>query len=282
MGWGKYNTKFKMQNFGVADATNFKNKKGQSLIELLLAIALGSMFISSAVGVLVVSLRSGSQNKSMQIASLLTQELLDKTKVFAEQRWLNVYNLTKSQPYYLNFVGGTFVAVAGIELIALDGIQYSRNFTVANYLRSGADDSSTQIVRVTVSWQQGADVANITRSQYVARIRNLVWRSSSPGSGNESPVFDTGVNGGAAWNTIMWQGSGGSVGFRIATSNSLAGSWNYFGPGGNPATYYQPAGSNIQALITAVDHNNKRYARYRPYYLSGSPSVNEVIMNYSP
>src|SRR3989344_2859428 len=124
MGWGKYNTKFKMQNFGVADATNFKIKNGQSLIELLLAIALGSMFITSAVGVLVVSLRSGSQNKSIQTASLLAQEFLDKTKVFAEQRWSNVYALTKGQPYYLNMAGGIFVAIAGTELITLDSIQY--------------------------------------------------------------------------------------------------------------------------------------------------------------
>ena len=270
MVWGKYNIEMGSQ----------KNR-GQSLIELLLAIALGSMFITSAVGVLVVSLRSGSQNKSIQTASLLAQELLDKTKVFAEQRWSNVYALIKGQPYYLNVTGGIFVAIAGTELIMLDSIQYSRHFTVANYLRSGTDDPSTQIVRVTVSWQQGADVANITRSQYVARTRNLVWRTSSPGSGNESPVFDTGVTGGVAWNTLMWQGSGGSVGFRIATSNSLIGPWNYFGPDSNPAAYYQPAGPDVQVVITALDHNNKRYARYRPYYLSGSPSVNEVILNYS-
>ena len=271
-----------MQNSGIADVINFRNKRGQSLIELLLAIALGAMLITSAVGVLVLSLRSGTQNKSTQTASLLAQELLDKTKVFAEQRWLNVYSLAKGQPYYLNFSGGIFVAVAGTELITIDSIQYSRNFLVTNYLRSGIDDPSTQIIRVIISWQQGTDVANVSRSQYIVRARNLVWRSSSPGSGIASPVFDSGINGGAAWNTIMWQGSGGSVGFRLATSNAPTGPWTYLGPSGNPAAYYQPAGSNIQALITAADHNNKRYARYQPYYLSGSPSVNEVIMNYSP
>lgn len=259
-----------------------KKNRGQSLIELLLAIALGSLFITSATGVLVLSLRSGSQNKSIQTASLLAQELLDKTRVFAEQRWLSVYSLTRGQPYYLNSVGGNFVTVVGTELITLDSFQYNRNFTVTNYLRSGTDDPSTQIIKVTVSWQQGADVASIIRSQYVARVRNLVWRSSSPGSGVASPVFDTGINGSVAWNTVMWQGGGGTVGFRLASSNSAAGPWSYLGPNGNPAAYYQPAGFNVQALITAADHNNKRYMRYQPFYLSGSPSVSEIIINYSP
>lgn len=259
-----------------------KKASGQSLIELLLAIVLGVMFITAASGVLAVSLRSSSQNKSLRIASLLTQELLEKTRVFSEQKWHNVYYLTRGQPYYLISGVGGFSAVSGTEILNVDGTNYGRSFQVSNFTRSGIDDPATQIIQATVVWQQGASNASLSRSQYVTRKRNFVWFSDSPGNGNESAVFDSGVSGGPAWNTAMWQGGGGIVGFRIATDVEGDGPWNYLGPNGNPAAYYQPAGPNSQIKITAADHNNKRYLRYRLYHLSGSPQVNRVIINYSP
>ena len=273
MRWGKYNI------------------NGQSLIELLLGIAIGAILIGGATGALVVTLRSGLQNKSLQTASALVQELLDKATVYGEGNWRNVYNLNKGQPYHLVYSGSTFNEAAGSENISFEGIDYTRYFAVENVQRDsgdnivsggGIEDPSTQLITITVSWPFGGESANIIRSQYIVRKRNLVWRSSSPGDGSESAIFDTGVIGGAAFNTIMWQGSGGTVGFRLASDNEGDGPWNYLGPDGNPTIYYQPAGPNVQSRITAADHNNQRYIRYRLYYLFGSPYVGEVILNYSP
>jgi len=104
-----------------------------------------------------------------------------------------------------------------------------------------------------------------------------------------SPIFDTQVGGGAAINTIMWQGSlnGGAVKFQIASSNNSGGPWDFIGPGASPSTYYQPSGPNIPAQIELVSHNNKRYVRYKIFLESNvqqtaSPSVEDVIINYSP
>ena len=102
-----------------------------------------------------------------------------------------------------------------------------------------------------------------------------------------SSIFDTGVSGGAALNTIMWQGnqpSGTAVKFQIASSNSSSGPWNYFGSDGSSSSYYAPAGPNVQIRLRSVDHNNKRYFRYKVFFDTAGvslPRVDDVIINWS-
>jgi len=270
---------------------NIKINKGQSIIELMIGITIAVILISGATASLAVTLRSSLQNKFLRTASSLAQDLLDKVTVFSEQNWHNIYDLDKSpNKWRLVLSGGNFSASTGMETLIVDDLTYERYFTVTNVQRDvgdnivmsgGSDDPSTQLVTVTVTWLAGGQTASLTRQKYITRIKNLSWRSISPGNGNESDVFDSGVSGGVAPNTIKWQGSGGTVGFRIASANTSTGPWSYLGPNGNPAAYYQPAGPNMQARITLADHNNKRYFRYKIFYLSGSPQVSEVILNYS-
>jgi len=105
-----------------------------------------------------------------------------------------------------------------------------------------------------------------------------------------SSVFDTWTVGGAAINTIMWQGSqpsGTSVKFQIASSNSVSGPWDYKGPDGSASTYYSPTNANIPVQINLTYHNNHRYFRYKIFLYSdtsgsNSPTVTDVIINWSP
>ena len=102
-----------------------------------------------------------------------------------------------------------------------------------------------------------------------------------------SSIFDTGVSGGAALNTIIWQGnqpSGTAVKFQIASAGSSSGPWTYLGSDGSSATYYAPAGPNVQVKIRSADHGNKRYFRYRVFFDTVGatvPRVDDVIINYS-
>src|SRR3989338_2923849 len=101
----------------------FKNSKGQSLIEILIGITIAGMLISGAVLTITASLRSSVQNKNIQTATSLGQELLDKASVFAEGGWLGIYNLSKSPTqYYLAISGPSFVTSSGAETIELDGV----------------------------------------------------------------------------------------------------------------------------------------------------------------
>lgn len=108
----------------------------------------------------------------------------------------------------------------------------------------------------------------------------------------KSSIFDTQVTGGAAFNTISWQGvlNGGRVGFQIAVSNNAAGPWNYLGPDGSANTVYETSGPNAQlpldqAAALRRNTNNNRYVRYEIYLAwagSASPQVDDVVISYSP
>ena len=139
------------------------------------------------------------------------------------------------------------------------------------------------------------------------------WSSSFASSSLESSTFDTGVQGGAQLNSIMWLGGtvskGGSgagvcvgtsakVGFQIATSNcangatdyptcaNAIGTWNFIGNNGGPNTDYEGS-QGVSIPLDYTFHNNQRYFRYRVILFSDqaqsqSPRVDDIIINWSP
>ena len=105
-----------------------------------------------------------------------------------------------------------------------------------------------------------------------------------------SSILDTQVASGAAFNTLMWQGSlpaGTTVKFRLASSDNASGPWNYYGSDGTTSTYYQPTGPDTQIPILRSAHNNDRYVRYKAVLETNSdktqtPRVDDVIIGWSP
>jgi hypothetical protein len=109
----------------------------------------------------------------------------------------------------------------------------------------------------------------------------------------ESPVFDTGATNGVTYNWLMWKGSkpiGTKVKLQIGTSDITdQGSFTFKG-GNSCATgdFYEPDNNVQQEIKCYVDHNNKRYFRYKITLESNSPSydatpqVEDVIVNWSP
>ena len=104
-----------------------------------------------------------------------------------------------------------------------------------------------------------------------------------------SSILDTGVSGGAGFNSLLWQGSlgtGGAVKFQIAFSNNQAGPWtNYYGPT-SESDYYLPNPNVSYAFPTTgtASPQNYRYIRYKVYLSTSSttPTVNDIIINWSP
>lgn len=121
---------------------------------------------------------------------------------------------------------------------------------------------------------------------------NTSWRATSTSGYLDSSIYDTGVNGGAQINSIMWKGelpAGTEVRFKIASSNSPTGPWNFVGPNGSTADtdYYGPVSPGIQYSVNYLLHSNHRYFRYRIILISDqtqrySPRVDDVIINWSP
>jgi len=114
------------------------------------------------------------------------------------------------------------------------------------------------------------------------------WRATSTSGWLESTTYDTGAEGGAAINSVMWIGyqPAGTVTFQFAASNNSSGPWSYA-----TSTSYTISGcpSVASCAPTPLDYtlNNNRYFRYRMQLISDqaqaqTPRVDDVIINWSP
>ncbi len=94
--------------------------RGQSLIELLIAVAVGTIMILGAVAVITPSLRGNTEVNQAQVGSALGRELLDNVRVLAESNWNAIYGLGKgpSNAYFLDAAQSPFVVATGTEGVA--------------------------------------------------------------------------------------------------------------------------------------------------------------------
>jgi hypothetical protein len=185
----------------------------------------------------------------------------------------------------------------------------------------GTNDPSTQKTTVTVSWEGGRQAqmfrylfrkktsimwnkdwfggggfdgpvteatstfATSSNIAYITPLHTITLVSTSTSGWVESSTFDTQVVGGAAVNSVLWQGtqpSGTSVKFQFAGSNVSTGPWSYYGYDGSGTTYFSPASPNVSVGVENV--NNYRYFRYKLFLNpsgNSSPTVTDAIINWS-
>jgi len=100
------------------------DNKGQSLIEILVALAVGTILIIAAVSVIAPALRANTQADKVQVSSALGKELLENVRVFGEADWHNISNLAtgSANKYFLVSAQSPFIAATGTEGISADGI----------------------------------------------------------------------------------------------------------------------------------------------------------------
>ena len=191
-------------------------KSGQSLIEVLIAVAVGALIVGSAAGALIFTVRSNQQSHATDTASTLAQELLDQVRSVSESNWQNLYNLsakggpTQSCPPYCYYLDASLNIVAGSEQKVVNNITYTRSFAVENVNRDNCgtkditsagqapcspsqtgvlDDPSTQKITAKVTWPQGGDMAEVLVSEYLTRSKNEInqftdWSGSSGVAGS--------------------------------------------------------------------------------------------------
>ncbi|MDO8602169.1 MAG: hypothetical protein Q7R62_03565, partial [bacterium] len=188
---------------------------GQSLVELVIGIALGVMFITGSIGIVVLTLRIGSQNKFSQTATELTHEFANQIPTVAAADWHNLFDISPrgtSTPYHFTPAAGFLTVASGTETVTINGQPYTRSFTVSDVFRdtdgalvtdgSGTIDPSTLAVTVTTSWIQNGEATQIDFTQYITRNRSRVFNQidwvSGPGDNgpNSSPTagFSSEVN----------------------------------------------------------------------------------------
>jgi type II secretory pathway pseudopilin PulG len=172
--------------------------KGQSLVEILIAVGVSATLIGSVVSTYVVSLNSNANARLSAVGTELAQENYDNVKAISEAEWNTIYNSTKGSPYYLSLGAETFSLVSGTENVQVDDVAYTRSFVIENVLRSaggdivsvgGIDDPSTQRITVTVSWIGTGSARETKIAGYISRTRNISLRLTNwdTGPGNEGP-----------------------------------------------------------------------------------------------
>lgn len=194
-------------------------RRGQSLVEILIAVAVGAIIVASAAAALVATVRSQQINLTTDTASSLAQELMDNVRSYGEANWQDLYavtskgNTTQACPpycYYLATGGSPFTLTNNSEQVTVNSTVFTRYFTVENVNRDNCgtgsitsstettctgqstdilEDPSTQKITVRVTWPQtGGGTGDLKVTGYVVHYPNQTnnfsdWSGSSGTAG---------------------------------------------------------------------------------------------------
>ena len=193
---------------------NKTSQSGQSLIELVIGIAIGVLFITGALGIITVTLRLDLQNKYGQPAAELAQEITEQVAVVANADWHSIDADTlvhgTSTFYHIEIVDGFLAVAAGNTTIALNDQTYTAFFIIEDVYRdtdemitdnpeSGITDPSTLKISATVQWTDKGDLNETVFTRYLTRNRDRIatqgdWSGGAvlPGA-SETPVTNFGL-----------------------------------------------------------------------------------------
>lgn len=161
-----------------------KFQSGQSLIEVLVAIAVGVVMLGVAISVIAPVLKANTRTNDAKIAAALGRELLENTRVFVERDWNNLALLSTSSLYAYHLTTSTafpFAKIDGIESIVISTTTYSRYFYVDEVCRSAGGfikidpglcsytDPGTKKVAVVYGWEGGS---TSTFATYFTRFKS--------------------------------------------------------------------------------------------------------------
>jgi hypothetical protein len=200
---------------------NIKNKKGQSIIELIVAMAIGVILLVGGVSAIVPVLKISGNVARIQAASALGKELLDNTRVLADSNWHSLIGLSmgSANSYYLVASTSPFTVATGTESIIAATTTYTRYFYLEDvyrnppFITSGGSeyDPSTKKITVVYSWPPSASNTIIS---YLTRVGDdVVSVSDWTGGGfQDGPILATRANRSFATSSgIDYTGTPGSI-----------------------------------------------------------------------
>jgi len=179
-------------------------KNGQSLIGILLTIAIGALVLVLGAEIIQTSLKASEASRQKNIAYQLAQEAFEATKTIAQEDWHLIYDATVSQEYYLDNSTGKWELSTNVanKTFTFGKDTFSRWIVFSNVSRdadgeieavynASHDDPSTRKVAVNITLN---DVQKINWNYYLTRWENVTPNQSSWGgtSGTEGPVTSFG------------------------------------------------------------------------------------------
>lgn len=179
-------------------------KSGSLLLELLIVIGVVAIIVPLVAQIIVSSLNMNKWTTESKVATNLADEEIKAIDSVSFEKWQNIYDKIKisSSHYYAVNSAGAWLLSLGDESLLVNGVSYTRYFTIANVCRDDAtgsaiiststescvagnsEDPSTQKVVVTVSWKNGT----ISKDYYLTRWRNKVCAQTNWSGVSGTPV----------------------------------------------------------------------------------------------
>lgn len=172
-------------------------RQGQSLVELIVAMAIASILIVGGVAAILPILKTTTDVGRIQAASALGKELLDNVRVLAEGDWhvIDAIPATSARRSYLIATSSPFTVASGTESVAISTTTYTRFFYLEDVFRSptnpyapvdigGSPDPSTKKITVVYAWPPNASNTIVS---YLTRARNEAYFMTDwSGGGNQA------------------------------------------------------------------------------------------------
>lgn len=200
------------------------SRSGQSLMEVLIAIAVGSFLVIGAATIIVPVLKISKQAGQSQTGMALAKELSENVRVWSEGDWHNLMNLatTSLNHYYLITSVSPFTLISGDEAVLVSTTTYKRYFYIDDVLRgaggnisssTGVSDPSTKLVTLAYSWPGSS---TNTMSVYLTRNRDNIFSQTDwfGGPGQDGPSTNVGNKFSASTN-IDYTTSPGSIMIKL-------------------------------------------------------------------
>ena len=175
-------------------------KRGQSLIEVLIATTLAAIFIGGAVIAIGAALKTSATNKGKNQVNVLANQLSEVLVSTSKGNWHGIYDVTKGNDYQITLSGSVWTISSGQETGTLNNIPYKRYFQVTNVNRDGSgnivtsggtDDPNTQKITIYVKYGNNYLSTYSTWLYLTRSFKDKIFPQTdwSGGSGQDGPII---------------------------------------------------------------------------------------------
>jgi prepilin-type N-terminal cleavage/methylation domain-containing protein len=233
-------------------------KQGFSLVEIVLAIALFSIVVSSVAVFTSNSFRASQRAQQKITNNLLIQEVYNSLKSTKHNTWSQIITNTDAGPKHLAFANNQYTIQNGPQVV--NGTTLS--FTISSVQRDsngiivpsgGTNDVHSRKINFTASWVDPFGSAHNTTSSYYVNDWNTNSWSQTSQSDWQNGVFA---------DTVITNNSGGEV----ALSPDYYANSNWCNPS-LTLTQYDMPGNSVSKAISATPGNA---------YLGAGPNTGNI------
>ncbi len=176
--------------------------KGQSLVEVLIATAIGAILIGGAASIMAPTLLENKQVGNVQAQTEIADELANNVKAWAAGGWNNALGIATgtANTYYLNTATSPFTTATGTQTVTFGSAVLTRYFYATDVYRDvngnvtttasgNSYDPSTKLITVIAKASSTGAQATVYPF-YLARSSVNVFSQTSwgGGSGQSTPL----------------------------------------------------------------------------------------------